>query len=171
MKSIIVAYPKKNSAMHLRNVLENDGLYVSHICATGASVLGIAADLRSGVIITAAVLSDMSAAAMAERLPSGFDVIALSPNGSEDYMGNLITLPLPLDREDFLKTTHTLVATETSFTNRDGDDRQIISKAKTIIMNTRHMTEMQAHKYLQSQSMKSSKKMADIAKEILERFD
>ena len=113
----------------------------------------------------------MSAAAMAERLPSGFDVIALSPNGSEDYMGNLITLPLPLDREDFLKTAHTLVATETSFTNRDGDDRQIISKAKTIIMNTRHMTEMQAHKYLQSQSMKNSKKMADIAKEILERFD
>ena len=171
MRSIIVAYPKKNLAMRLRNVLEDDGLYVSHICATGASVLGIAADLRSGVIITAAVLSDMSAAAMAERLPSGFDVIALSSNGREDYMGNLITLPLPLDREEFLKTTETLVSAQASYTDREGDDRQIISNAKTVLMNLRGISEMQAHKYLQNESMKRSKKMVDVAKEILDRFN
>ena len=77
MKNIIVAYPNRNTALQLKSVLEQDGLYVSHICATGASALGIAADMRSGVIICASILRDMGAAVMAERLPSGFDVIAL----------------------------------------------------------------------------------------------
>ncbi len=168
MKSIIVAYPKRKLAMQLRNVLEDDGLYVSHICATGASVLGIASELRSGIIITAAVLSDMSAAAMADRLPGGFDVVALSSNGHEDYIGNLITLPLPLDREVFLKTVETLVATTYANTNRKQEEKALISQAKSVLICTRNMTEMQAHKYLQSESMRRSKKITEIANEILD---
>ena len=135
MKSIIVAYPKKNTAMKLRSALEEEGIYVSHICATGASVLGIAADMRSGVVVTASILSDMSATVIADRLPPGFDVVALSPSGREDFMGNLISLPLPLDRQEFISTVRVLVATETSFTNRNLDDSELISSAKTILMN------------------------------------
>ncbi len=171
MKSIIIAFPKKNPAMQLRNVLADDGLYVSHICATGASVLGIASEMRNGVIITAAMLSDMSAISLSERLSPGFDIVALSSQGKEDYMGNLISLPLPLNRQEFLSTVEILVASDTSFTNRNKDDREIISNAKTVIMNLHNMTEMQAHKYLQQESMRRSKKMIDIAKEIIDQIN
>lgn len=171
MKNIIVAYPNRNTALQLKSVLEQNGLYVSHICATGASALGIAADMRSGVIICASILRDMGAAIMAERLPSGFDVIALSKSGKEDYMGNLICLPLPLDKDDFLRTVEILVTTESSFTDRNLNDSEYISNAKAILMNINSMTEMQAHKFLQNESMKSGMKMVDVAKDIIARFE
>lgn len=167
MRSIIVAYPNKDMAIQLRNVLVEDGLYVSHICGTGSSVLGIASDMRSGVIVTASILRDTTATALAERLPAGFDIVALTKGGREDFMGNLISLPLPLNKNDFLRTVEILVATDSSFTNRANDEKQIISNAKTILMNDTGMSEMQAHKFLQDESMRRSKKMVDIASEIV----
>ena len=38
-------------------------------------------------------------------------------------------------------------------------------------MNINSMTEMQAHKFLQSESMKSGMKMVDVAKDIIARFE
>lgn len=171
MKNIIVAYPNRSTALQLKSVLEEDGLYVSHICATGASALGIAADMRSGVIICASILRDMGAGVVAERLPSGFDVIALSKSGKEDYMGNLICLPLPLDKDEFLRTVEILVTTESSFTDRNLSDSEYISNAKAILINTNAMSEMQAHKFLQSESMRCGKKMVDVAKDIIAKFE
>lgn len=171
MKNIIVAYPSRNTALQLKSALEQDGLYVSHICATGASVLGIAADMRSGVIVCASILRDMGAGVLAERLPAGFDIIALSKSGREDYMGNLICMPLPLDKNEFLRTAEILVTTESSFTSRNLKDSEYISNAKAVLMNINDMTEMQAHKFLQSESMRCGMKMVDIAKDIIAKFE
>lgn len=171
MKNIIVAYPSRNTALQLKSALEQDGLYVSHICATGASVLGIAADMRSGVIVCASILRDMGAGVLAEQLPAGFDIIALSKSGREDYMGNLICMPLPLDKDEFLRTAEILVTTESSFTSRNLKDSEYISNAKAVLMNINDMTEMQAHKFLQSESMRCGMKMVDIAKDIIAKFE
>ncbi len=170
MKNIIVAYPVKDTAMQIKNVLEDNGFYVSHICATGASVLSIASDMRCGVIVCASILRDMGANILAENLPPDFDVVALSKGGRENYMGNLVSMPLPLDREEFIETVAVLAATDSSFTRRSADDSDIISKAKLILMNLNNMTEMQAHKYLQKESMKSGKKLAETAKRIIKQF-
>ncbi len=170
MKSIIIAYPIKETAMQIRNVLEENGLYVSHICATGASVLNIACDMRSGVIVCASILHDMGANILAENLPADFDIVALSKGGRENYMGNLISLPLPMNRDEFVKTVSVLVSTDSSFTRRKSDDAKLISDAKLILMEVNDMTEMQAHKYIQQLSMKQSKPMVYVAKEIIKNF-
>lgn len=171
MKTVIIAYPIKETAMQLRNVLESDGIHVSYVCATGASVLAIAADMKGGVIVCASILRDMGAGILADRLPSGFDVVALCKSGSENYMGNLISLPLPLDRSEFLRTVEVLMTSEASLTNRDRDDYDCISNAKTILMSTDNMSEMQAHKYLQRESMRRGKKINELAKEIISNFE
>lgn len=170
MKSIIVAYPIKATAIQIKNVLEDEGFYVSHVCATGASVLSIAGEMRGGVIVCASILRDMSAAVIAEYLPAGFDIIALTKGGRQEYMGNYIPLPLPLDRVEFVKTVRVLVSSESSFTNRTKDDAEYISRAKHILMGADDMTEMQAHKYIQQLSMKQSKPMVDVAKDIINNF-
>jgi response regulator NasT len=172
MKSIIIAYPIKNTALQIKSVLESEGLYVSHICATGASVLNIAADMRGGVVVCASILKDMGAGSLAEQLPSGFDIVALTKGGKQQtYMSNLISLPLPIDRDEFVDTVAVLMSTDSSFTNRKNDDSEYISTAKQILMNFNNMSEMQAHKFLQQESMKSGKKMADVAKYIIEQFN
>lgn len=170
MKEIIIVYPVKEVALQLRSMLESEGFHVSYVCARGSSVLGIAQGLNEGVIVCASILSDMSAGILAENLPVGFDVVALSRNGVESYMGNLISLPLPVDRAEFINTIAILVSSRSGFTRRQGNDNEIISDAKTIIMNRQGITETQAHKYLQKKSMSSGKKLVELAKEIINDF-
>lgn len=170
MKSVIIAYPNKNTAMQIKNILEDDGLYVSHICATAASVLNIAEDMHSGVVVCASILRDMPANALAERLSGEFDIVAISKSGRENYMGNLISLPIPLDREEFVKIIEVLISSKSSFTKREKEESDYISDAKTILMSANDMSEMQAHKYLQKLSMSSGKKMADAARDIIKDF-
>lgn len=85
-------------------------------------------------------------------------------------MGNLITLPLPMHRDELLQTISILVSTRSSFTRRNGNDSEIISNAKLILMNNQNITESQAHQYLQKKSMQTGKKLIDLAKEIISDF-
>ena len=170
MKDIIVAYPTKNTAMQLRSLLENEGFHVSYVCATGSSVLSIAQSLDEGVVICASILSDIGAGVLAERLPFGFDVIALSKNGRDEYLGNLISLPLPVNKEEFLQTVAVLVSTRNAFTVRNDNDSELITKAKLILRETNNMGEVEAHKFLQQESMKKGKKISLIAQEIINDF-
>lgn len=170
MKDIIIAYPSKNTALQLRSFLESEGFHVSYVCALASSVLNIAQELNEGIVICASLLSDMSAVSLAEQLPFGFDVISLSKNGRESYMGNIIDIPMPLHKEEFLQTVSILVSTHSSFTQRNKADGEMISNAKLILMKVKDITEGQAHKYLQQESMRTGKKIAAIAKEIVNDF-
>ncbi len=168
MKDIIVVYPVKETAMSIRSLLEKGGYHVSHICALGSSALEIAYEKRKGVIICPFYMKDMSSADLAEALPYDFDIIALSKNGSEQYMGNMITLPLPVNTREFMQTVGILASGGSGFTKRSGNENDYISKAKQALMAVKGMTEPQAHKYLQTESMKNGKKMFQTAMDVLD---
>ena len=170
MRDIIIAYPVRKVALKLRLLLENEGLNVSHICALGSSVLSIAQEIRAGVIVCAEPLGDMSAASIAEHIPVNFDIVALTKNPADSYMSNLIYMPLPMDREEFIRTVFVLASSTNGFTPREDNASQLISKAKLIIMGNMHISEMQAHKYLQKESMKTGKKLTQLAQEIINDF-
>ncbi|MDE6506803.1 MAG: hypothetical protein K2K71_06120, partial [Eubacterium sp.] len=104
MKDIIVVYPVKETAMAIRTLIEKGGYHVSHICALGSTALEISQEKSRGVIVCPFLMRDMSSAELAEALPVDFDVVALSKNGREQYMGNMITLPLPINSNEFLQT-------------------------------------------------------------------
>lgn len=170
MRDIIVVYPVKDTAMAIRALIEKGGYHVSHICALGSSALEIAYLKRNGIIVCPFLMKDMSSADLAESLPNDFDVIALSKNGVEQYMGNMIVLPLPINKNEFLKTIGILVSSKANFTRRSDTDNDYISKAKQALMSIKGMNEAQAHKFLQSQSMKSGKKMVAVAMHILDEL-
>jgi hypothetical protein len=91
-------------------------------------------------------------------------------NGKTEYMGNLITLTLPLDRQEFLQTVAVLAASKSSFTRRKEADEDLISNAKLVLMNTQDMTELQAHRFLQKESMRTGLKITDLAQKIINDF-
>ena len=163
MREILVAYPSKDTALKLRSLLEGEGYDVPYVCATGASVLSIAQDMTEG-------LRDMTAGNIAEHLPPGFDIVAFTRGDTDSFMSNLIYLPLPVDRQEFLNTVGVLVNSVSSFTKRSVSDEDVISKAKLILKETNGFSELQAHKYLQRESMKMGKKIAVLAQEIINDF-
>lgn len=170
MKNIIVVHPTKETALSIKGLIEKGGFYVSHICALASSALEIAQSLGKGIIVCPFVMRDMSAVDMALRLPPDFDVVALSKSGTEQYMGNMITVPMPINVDEFLSTIGILCAGGAGFTKRSETDEEYILKAKNILMTVKHMTEPKAHKYLQSESMRSGKNIVRIAMDILDEF-
>ena len=88
LKDVIVVFPVKETALSLRALIEKNGFHVSCVCALGTSALDAAQHTTQGVMVCPFLMRDMSAAELAEQLPNGFDVIALSKNGVEQYMGN-----------------------------------------------------------------------------------
>ena len=171
MKDIIVVYPSRDTAMKLRALIEKGGYHVSHICAHGSTALEIAQEKQNGVIVCPFVMRDMSSADLADALPNDFDVIALSKNGSEQYMGNMLTLAMPLNVNEFLQTVGILSSSQSGFTKRSESEHEYISKAKEALMSIKGMSEMQAHKYLQKVSMNSGKKLLQTAMDILDELN
>ena len=51
MNEIIVAFPKKEIAINIRNILVRGGIDVYGVCTTGAQVLHMADTLDEGIII------------------------------------------------------------------------------------------------------------------------
>ena len=51
--------------------------------------------------------------------------------------------------------------------SRSDADKQVINKAKEILMDKHHMTEPEAHKYLQKCSMESGCNMVEAAEMVL----
>ena len=86
-------------------------------------------------------------------------------------MSNIISMPLPLNRAEFIETVQMLAVSYSSFTKRSSDDDRLISQAKAILMSTNDITEMQAHKCLQRESMKKGKTLVQVAKEIIYEFN
>lgn len=170
MKSIIIAHPERASAVGLARMLEGEGYTIFAVRSHGAGVLSSAQMVNEGVVVCAEHLGDMSAGTLAELLPRGYDVLALSKNGRTDYMGNLICLSLPIHREEFLETLAVLVSTRSSFTQREKSEAQLISQAKLILMQDSGMSEGQAHRYLQKESMRMRKTISALAQEIVDEF-
>lgn len=170
MRDILVAYPSKDTALKLRSLLESEGFNVTYVCATAASVLSIAQDMDEGVIVCAENLRDMAAGNIAEHLPPDFDIVALTRGNTESFRSNLIYLPLPVDRQEFLSTVGVLCNSVSSFTRRKDGEDDAISKAKLILREVNGFSEVQAHKYLQRESMNKGKKIAELAQEIINDF-
>lgn len=171
LKDIIVVYPERETALSIRSLIQKNGFHVSHICSHGSTALELAGLLDGqGIIICPFFMSDMNAVDLAQKLPFGFDVVALSKNGAQQYAGNLISLPVPIDTAEFLQTLSVLYSSKAGITHGSKNGGDCIAAAKQALMTANGFSEMQAHKFLQKESMKSGKPISLLAAEILESF-
>ena len=85
-------------------------------------------------------------------------------------MAPLFTLTLPWDRQEFLQQGAGLAPRKRSFRRRKEADEDLISNAKLVLMNTQDMTELQAHRFLQKESMRTGLKITDLAQKIINDF-
>lgn len=174
MREIIVASANNRAAERLRSLLQSASLFVSNIYTSGAEVLSYAS-IRPGAVIICGKLSDgMTALALADMLPAGFDLVWLMPSGeiSPGYVSNLMTLNMPLNRVEFINTVKVLAATAgeqyVRKSVRSAQEESALRTAKQRLMDRHLISEREAHKLLQNRSMKTGMKLLDVARLVLE---
>ncbi len=177
MTNIIVAFPKIEDAKNVKNLLVRNGFDVAAICVTGAQAIHYADGLESGIIICAYKFHDMLYSEIKSCLPKGFEMLLLASrnhliNGMEE---NVVTLPMPFVIRDLLNTidmmSQAIVRRKKKkrqiVLQRSEDEQKIIKTAKMILMERNHLTEEDAHRYIQKCSMESGTNMVETARMVL----
>lgn len=170
MRDVIIASANNRAAEHIKTILQSGGVFVRSLFGSGNEVLAYAS-IYPGALIVCGRLSDITAVSLANMLPQGCDMIHLLPSGEPQtvFVSNMVTLYMPLDRVEFLKTVRVMSATENeTFTRREKscETEEILNIAKRIIMNRHHVSEREAHKILQRRSMESGMKILEVARMI-----
>ena len=176
MRKIIIASGNKEAAQRVKNMLAVHGIQTEKLFSSGAEVLSYAV-IRPEAVIICGRLPDMTAVTLAEMLPSGFDIISLTPSGRSQmiFRSNLVSLNMPLNTRELVSTVKTLAVTQNQSYQRkklrSDDEEKLITQAKQRIMERHHISESQAHKILQKRSMDSGLPLLRVASLVLEEYE
>ena len=196
MRSLIIANPDHDMAHKLRLVLQSRGLLVHGIALSGSQVLQQASLCEDGgLIICPFRFPDMSINEIMSLLPDTFDMLVLvtaSQQGSV-YGSGIYTLAQPFTGIDiaeaaagllenrqpaglaqptegvtYRKNRLGVIVVEKPAHGRSNDEQRIIASAKALLMNRKHMSEPEAHRFLQKRSMESGIRIVELAKRLLQ---
>ena len=175
MTNIIVVFPKLEDAKNLRNLLVRNGCNVAAVCTTGAQALHYADGLVNGVLISAYKLPDMMYSEIKEYMPKGFEMILLVNRNHLQECTEVVTVSMPFAIRDLLNTLEMAMQAvvrrkrklRQKPAERNEEDRKLINKAKEVLMERNHMSEDEAHKYLQKCSMDSGSNLVEAAHMVL----
>ncbi|MCD7835101.1 MAG: ANTAR domain-containing protein [Lachnospiraceae bacterium] len=177
MTNIIVALPKMEEAKIIRNILVRSGFSVTGICTTGAQAVSQADGLSDGLVVCSYKLTDMVYSELHEYLPSGFEMLLMASARliDECYGNDIVCLSMPLKTDDLINTVNMLVEgierrrrrAKSKPKVRSAEEESAIKEAKEILMARNHMTEEEAHRYIQKCSMDSGTNMVETALMVL----
>ncbi len=176
MNNIIVAFPKMENAKSIKSILIKNGFRVNALCTSGAQALQHADMLEEGIVVCAGRLQDMMYIQLREYLPPQFKMLVVaSPNLWEEREAEgVVCLKMPLKVHELVSTlemmAHSLVRGRTKKPHppmRSEEEKQMIQKAKEVLMARNNMTEGEAYRYIQKSSMDSATGLTETAQMIL----
>lgn len=175
MTNVVVVFPKMEDAKNLKNLLVRNGYNVAAVCTTGAQAVHCADGLVNGIMLSAYKLPDMMYSELKEYLPMGFDMILLASRNHISECGDVVTVPMPFTIRDLLNTMDMTAEAvlrrkrkmRSQPMQRNEGDRKVIDEAKAMLMTKNHMTEEEAHRYIQKCSMDSGNNLVETAQMLL----
>lgn len=177
MTNIIIALPKLEDAKGIKNLLVRNGFHVEGVCTTGAQAISQADGLNDGIVICSYKLTDMVYSELLECLPPGFEMLLMASDRllSQCEGSGIVCLSMPLKVHDLVSTVAMMSEGIVRRRRREklrpkvrsAEEETFIREAKRLLMDRNHMTEEEAHRYLQKCSMDSGTNLAETAQMVL----
>ena len=177
MTNLIVALPKLEDAKRIKNMLVRSGFRVTGVCTAGAQVISLTDGLNDGIVICSYKLTDMVYSVLREGLPEGFEMLLMASDRLLSQCGGegIVCLTMPLKLNDLVNTVEMMTAklerrrrkARQKPKVRSAEEEEAIREAKALLMVRNHLTEEEAHKYLQKCSMDSGTNLAETAYMVL----
>lgn len=176
MMSIVIVFSKIENGKHIKDLLTHNGFEVAAVHTTAAAALQELNDLESGLLISGVRLPDMFCRELRECMPSAFQLLLIgSPNAVREQTGEgIVALSIPLKAYELLQTVQMMLVREgqkrvsgRKAKTRSVKEQKIIDDAKQLLTERNHMSEEEAHRYLQKSSMDSGTNMVEAAQMII----
>ncbi|MDO4454190.1 MAG: ANTAR domain-containing protein [Eubacteriales bacterium] len=175
MVSAIIVFSKLEDAKNIRNILQRAGYPAAAVCTSGIQALSYADQLGEGLVICGYRVNDMIYSELREDLPPDFEMILVaSKQVLSDYsQGDVVALSTPLRVNDLINTVEMITAgflrkkkKNKKKKERTEEEKRLLKEAKELLMDRNHMTEEEAHRYLQKCSMDSGNSLLETAQMI-----
>ena len=176
---IIVVFPKQQDAKNIMNAIVKQGFDVVLACTTGAQAISKANELDGGIIISGYKLMDMYYADLYDYLPKGFELLLMASRAKLDncYNNNIICVEMPVKMRELVETLNMMLyrcerqKKKQKKLARKAEEKVLINRAKEVLMERNHMSEEEAHYYLQKTSMDAGTAMTEVAEMVLSMQD
>lgn len=177
MTNIIVVFARMEDAKSIKNILVKNGFGVTAVCTSGAQALGYADAFHDGIVIAGYRLTDMICVELRESLPASFEMVVMASQRvlTDVSGGGIIGLAMPLKVHELVDTVDML--SQGIVRNRkkrrekpavrSEKEAVVIAEAKKLLITRNHMTEEEAHRYLQKHSMDNGTGMVETAEMVL----
>lgn len=179
--NIIVVFPKIEDAKNVRNLLVRSGFSVMAVCTSGAQVLSNLDSMDVGLVVSGYRLKDMLYSQLRVQLPPGFDMLLMASARllAQKEPDDVMSVAMPLKVHELIDTINMIQNNmerrrrkrRQKPAERDPRERELINQAKILLMERNHMTEEEAHRYLQKCSMDSGNRLVETAEMIISIMD
>lgn len=176
MSVIIIALQKKETAAKIKSVLVSHGFGHVVYAPTGAAALVEMGKDNCGVVICGWKLSDMYYMELQQCLPKYFELLLVAKADliRSDSSGTL-ALETPLKVSDLISTVSMILSQLGRRLKKDRhkpkvrtwQEENYIRNAKFLLMERNHLSEEDAHRYIQKSSMDNGTNMVETAQMIL----
>ena len=178
MTNIIVAFSKPEDAKSIKNIVMKNGFLVVAVCTSGAQTISSLEGLNGGIIISGYRFEDMLFKDLYQNLPENFEMLLVASQnrvGDDLDYKHLIYLPMPLKVHDLMNTLEMMCMNQTRRRKklrakpkqRSEAEKKVLWEAKSILMERNHMTEEEAHRYIQKCSMDSGTSLTETAEMVI----
>ncbi len=177
MVRTVIAFPTEKMRTTIEDALERGGIQVHCACKSGSEVLRTIKKLGGGVVICAPRLCDMTADDLAYELSDiAFMLVAGRP-ADLDMCENesVFRISLPAPGAEICGSARILIELDERRSQamrpvRPLEEKEIIKRAKELVMERNNISEEQAYRFLQKQSMETSTPLVEIAKIFLKEL-
>lgn len=177
MGSVLICMPNSNDAGKLADMIRTRGLnYDIEICQTASEMLRISNERDYGVLICTKTLKDMSFVELSEYMPEYFGMILLTKDMMTDtYSDRIVKIVMPFKIKELMSTIDMMTSLslrrikkkKTGPPKRSEEEEKLILEAKKLLIERNGMTEPEAFRYMQKNSMDMGRNLVETAHMIL----
>ena len=173
MRQVIVAFERPSNCDRLREILESTGEFSCLTCRSAAQVKRAVGKQRLDLVVCGFKLADESCEDLFHDLPQRCAMLMVAPQAQLDLCtaAGIFKLSAPVRRSELLASVRLLAQLSRSRTpERSLEERELVDRAKQALMDRDGMSEEQAHRFLQKQSMDNGARLADTARRVLDEI-
>ena len=167
MSVVVIVLPKLEDAKKIRKILMGHGFPQVFAYATASAALSEIREHESGMVISGYHLKDMYYTELADSLLGSASTVSAADTG-------ILSLTTPLKVYDLVNTAEMVLHQMERMAKkarkpkrRSERDENYIKNAKALLMERNHLTEEEAHRYIQKSSMDNGTNMVETAQMIL----
>lgn len=184
---ILLALRSQESIEQIRNILISRGYIIADATTSGMQALRAAGMNHIDIAVINFMLSDMPGLTLANDLLTvgSCSILMITPPEQVNYIksasgsNDIVCLARPVSAQSLLTSIDIIlqyreriqrIAKEAQKLKSDLERRSIAEKAKTLLMNRLKMSESEAWRYIQKQSMDFGKPLQEVAENIINEY-